>query len=138
MTASTGSVKGGGGQHVYTLTSSEVTVYAKVYTQEDPLSSKIDLTSLDLSGCYNSMANCQYTCEDLRPALLYKNLQYPHVGLFCICYRGSNIGFLAIYRDDRFLDLPPFCIQLGQAHDKRLLWKFECILFVNGYCQPAY
>lgn len=106
---------------MYTLPPSEVTNYAKVYTHEHLLSPKIDLTSLDHSGCHNDMANCHYTCEDLRPALLYKNLQYPLVGLLCICYRSSNIGFLAIYRINRILDLPSFCFQLEQAHVKRLL-----------------
>ncbi len=62
---------------------------------------------------------------------------YAHVGLFCICYRGSNIDFLAIYRVNRILELPPFCIQLEQAYDKRLLWKYQCILSVSGNNQPA-
>ena len=84
------------------------------------------------------MANCQYTCEDLRATLLYKDLQYPHVGLFRICYRGSNNGFLAVYRVNDILDLQPFCIQLEQAHNDWSLRKYQSILSVNGYNQSAY
>ena len=84
------------------------------------------------------MANCQYTCEDLRPTLLHEDLQYPPVGLFRICYRGSNNGFLAVYRVNDILDLQPFCIQLEQVHNDWSLWKYQCILSVNGDNQSAY